>query len=179
MKLTKAKYKLWDLMLVIAALAGLFAKYGVIFTFGTGAAASICLLPICFARPGQRLRAAAWVCSLYPLFIIGSLYATWLAAWCVLGHQPRVSLDDPKYISPIVDVPFASTMVLIGGMPFVFFVGFPLFLDHNLRCFRSEGVHRSVMTARLLTPLLLWLSVPAILLLKLFGVAEIVEWFLD
>jgi hypothetical protein len=78
-----------------------------------------------------------------------------------------------------VDVPFASTMVLVGGTPFVFFVGFPIFLDHNLRYFGSEGVHQSGMTARLLIPLPVWLSVPAILLLKLFGVADIAEWFLD
>jgi hypothetical protein len=129
----EAKYKLWHIMLAIAAIAGLFAKYGVILTFGVLLAASACLLPICLARPGRRLRAAAWVCSLYPLFIIGSLYATWLAAWCVLGHQPRVSLDDPKYISPIVDVPFALTWAFVFGTPLVLFVSVPIVFAHDLR----------------------------------------------
>ncbi len=32
--------------------------------------------------------------------------ATWVTAWCILGHCPRPSLDDPKSISPIVDVPY-------------------------------------------------------------------------
>ena len=34
------------------------------------------------------------------------LYATWATAWCVLGRCPRPSLDDPKYISPVVEVPY-------------------------------------------------------------------------
>ena len=60
-----------------------------------------------------------WVCSLYPLWILGSLYATWLTAWCGLGHRPRSSLDDPRFISPIVDVPYVLTFLLVQGVPFI------------------------------------------------------------
>ena len=40
------------------------------------------------------------------MVVLFYLYATWAAAWCVLGHCPRPSLDDPKYISPVVEVPY-------------------------------------------------------------------------
>jgi hypothetical protein len=55
--------------------------------------------------------------------ILGSIYATWLAAWCVLRHQPRAYLDDPKYISPIVDMAFISTIVFMMELPFALFLG--------------------------------------------------------
>ena len=51
------------------------------------------LLPVCVVT---------WV---YPCLLVTSLYGTWLVAWAVLGHQPVPSIDDPKYISPIVSDP--------------------------------------------------------------------------
>jgi hypothetical protein len=179
MQLTKTKCKLWQIMLMIAVLAGLFAEFGVIVAAGILAAVSVASLPILLARPGRRLRAAAWVCSLYPLFILGSIYATWFTAWCVLGHQPRMSLDDPKHISPIVDIAFISTAVFMVGLPFALFLGVPLTLAHDVRCFRSEGLHPFRMTARLVIPPLVWLSVFAILWLRLLGVGHIAEWYID
>jgi hypothetical protein len=179
MRLARTKHNLWHVMVFIAALTGLFAGFGVIVAAGILAAVSVASLPILLARPGRRLWAAAWVCSLYPLFILGSIYATWFTAWCVLGHQPRMSLDDPKYISPIVDIAFISTAVFMVGLPFALFLGVPMMLTHDVRCFRSEGLHPFRITARLVIPLLVWFSVFAILYLRLLGVGYIAEWYID
>lgn len=57
---------------------------------------------------------ASW---LYPIVLIASFYATWAIAWAMLGHMPRPSMDDPKYISGWVDVPYNITLLLIIGSP--------------------------------------------------------------
>jgi hypothetical protein len=57
-----------------------------------------------YARPerlGPRLRLLdvwAWIFLLCPLLLVASLDGQWLLSWAVLGHIPRPSLDDPKYI---------------------------------------------------------------------------------
>ncbi len=53
----------------------------------------------------------------YPLVLLASLYLTWFAGWVALGHPPRPSLDDPKYIGLLVDVPYTITMVLLVWAP--------------------------------------------------------------
>jgi len=68
-----------------------------------------------------------WMCTLllyaYPALLVGSLYYTWFVAWAVLGYQPRPSLDDPKYISAIVDIPYAMTMIMFMGFPYAAVIG--------------------------------------------------------
>ena len=59
----------------------------------------------------------------YPIGLLVSLYLTWFTAWAVLGHMPRPNLDDPKYISSLVDIPYAATSVLGTCMPGVFMAG--------------------------------------------------------
>jgi hypothetical protein len=60
------------------------------------------------------LTLASW---LYPIALIASFYATWAIAWAMLGHMPRPSMDDPKYISGWVDVPYTTTLLLMIGFP--------------------------------------------------------------
>ena len=55
--------------------------------------------------------------SAYPLLMACMMYATWLAAWGLLGHRPRPSLDDPKSIAPLVDVLYNAALVLMTGAP--------------------------------------------------------------
>ena len=44
--------------------------------------------------------------------------ATWLAGRVSLGHWPRPSLDDPKGIGGLVDIPYHLTaFLLIAGLP--------------------------------------------------------------
>jgi hypothetical protein len=81
-----------------------------------GAVTSIalaCLMagPAILARRGKKFRAAAWVASLYPFYVLSAVYAFWLSAWCCLGHRPRPWLDNP---GPI--------MSRLGGMEWVLLI---------------------------------------------------------
>lgn len=108
-----ARYQLWQVMLAIAVLAGLFAWFGV-----TGALAiALFSTPVLLAGRGRRVRAAAWVAALCPIALLASLYATWFTAWLVLGHRPRPDLDDPRLISPVVEGLNLSIGLLLMGMP--------------------------------------------------------------
>jgi hypothetical protein len=172
-------YKLWQLMVAVAALAGLFAAFGVVGATGITLAISVVCRPILLARPGRKLRAAAWVFSFYPLLGLGSLYVSWLTAWCGLGHPPHWSPDDPKFISSIVEVLFDSTVAFTMGTPFALFLVGPIVVAHDVQSFRKNGLHPIRMTVGLGTPVLVWLSVFAILWFRLFGVREIFEWCWD
>src|SRR5687767_2499979 len=74
------------------------------------------------AQLGWIRRAALVLAWAYPFLPVVSLYVTWLVAWTVLGRQPRPMLDDPKFISPIVDLPYAITALLILTIP----IGLPI-----------------------------------------------------
>jgi hypothetical protein len=91
--------------LLPAPVSVVFSIVLVILGVGTDVLASI--------TSASRLGLAIWIFSLYPVLPLASLYATWLTAWAVLGHIPRAALDDPKFISPIVDVPYHLTFLLI------------------------------------------------------------------
>ena len=60
---------------------------------------------------------------LYPAAFFASLYLTWFAAWAALGSIPRPNLDDPKYISRLVDYPYTVTHVLGTCIPVAFVLG--------------------------------------------------------
>ena len=126
MRRSKTRYQLWQIMLAIAVLAGLFAGFGVTGGLAIAILSGVIVFPIRLAGQGSRLRAAAWVASLYPLLLLASLYGTWFTAWVVLGHRPRSSLDDPKFISPVVEVPYGCTFLSLITMPFSLFVSIPL-----------------------------------------------------
>jgi hypothetical protein len=64
--------------------------------------------------------ALAWA---YPFLLVKSLYATWFVAWAVLGHRPVPSIDDPKSIAPVVDVPYLLTEILFTGLPIALTLG--------------------------------------------------------
>ena len=128
MRPAKARYQLWQIMLAIAVLAGLFAAFGVTLGAAIGIVIGVIALPVLLAPAGCRLRAAAWVCSLYPLLVLSSLYVTWFIAWCVLGHRPRFPFDDPGHISPAVDVLYIATHLLMGGWWFILPPSIPIVL---------------------------------------------------
>jgi hypothetical protein len=59
----------------------------------------------------------AYVLS-YPAVLVLAFLFTWLAGRVSLGHWPRPSLDDPKFIGPLVDVPYTITgVLLVFGLP--------------------------------------------------------------
>src|SRR5262245_3669981 len=133
MRLYKARYRLWQIMLAIAVFAGLFAMlaiFGVTFAAAIIIAVGVIVLPILLAGPGPRLGAPAWAFAPPPLLALLSLYAAWFTAWLVLGHRPRSSLDDPKFISSLVEVPYIATHLCFESLPFNLRFSIPLMLAH-------------------------------------------------
>jgi hypothetical protein len=155
-------------MLAKAIVACLFAAFRVVRKTETLAAIFVAVLPIALAGRGRRLRAAAWVCSLYPLLVLGSIYAVWLTAWCVVGHRPRIGLDDPESIGPIVPVPIKLSEAFVLGLPVVVILVGPLVLIHDVQSFRAGGLHPNRTVARLVVPVLVWLGVFGIVWFRLF-----------
>jgi len=129
--------------------------------------ALVVVIPVTAAAPASRVRIAAWVLSLYPVMVPVCLYATWVTAWCVLGHRPRSSLDDPKFISPIVDVPYRMTHLSVSCWPVSIGIGLVLAV--------SPFKHRPRINALWILPLAR-LSIFAILVWDTMGV---LEWFMD
>src|SRR5258706_6473936 len=69
-------------------------------------------------RPPSRVLAIFAHLSLaYPLFLVGSLYGEWFLAWHILGHEPRCSLDDPKYIDGSSWMHPIAGIAIMGLMP--------------------------------------------------------------
>src|SRR4051812_3648070 len=76
--------------------------------------------PRAVGRIPRLLLLSAWA---YPLLLVAGFYGTWVIAWLVLGHPPRPSLDDPKSISAVVDVPYVATALLLLIMPLALLYG--------------------------------------------------------
>jgi hypothetical protein len=54
---------------------------------------------------------------LYPAALVGSFWVTWWVAGQALGHTPRPSLDDPKFINDLVSVFHVGTWIMILLLP--------------------------------------------------------------
>ncbi len=104
-----------------------------------------------------------WVSSIYPFLILSPFYATWLTAWCVLGRRPRVSLDDPKLISPIVDAVGATPGLFLMGAPLIWFVCAPIILAVVYWNMARRKTSPREGALQLLTPVCAWLLAYAIL----------------
>jgi hypothetical protein len=155
------------LMIAVAIVAVLFAWLDPASVVALVGMAVVFAVPVTMAQAERRIRVAAWVLSLYPLMVPVCLYTTWLTAWCVLGHRPRSCLDDPKYINPLVDVPFAMTAFSLSLCPISMFSGLVLAMGSNNR--RSATNPLLILSA-------VWLSVIAFLLCDPLGV---IDWYLD
>ncbi len=104
MKLHRIRFTIGQLMIVMAAIAKFLLVWrDLLVAFALVGLGLAILIPAATARPGRRLEAASWACSLQPVVMLFYLYATWVTAWMVLGHCPRPSLDDPKHIGPVVE----------------------------------------------------------------------------
>jgi hypothetical protein len=106
MRLSRAQFTIGRLMVAVAFIAVLLAwldPRAAVALIGLGL---VVIIPAAIAPSGRRIEIASWASALQPAIILLYLYATWITAWCALGHRPRPSLDDPKFISPIVEVPY-------------------------------------------------------------------------
>ncbi len=153
-----------------------FAAFGVIDAVAVASLIAVILPPIILATPGRRVVAAVWIASLYPALIIAFFYMTWLTAWCVLGYRPRVDLDDPKDISPIVDMVRAMPfLLLLVGSPLIWFVVTPITLVAvywNLMK-KKTPIWRGVL--QLLIPVCAWMLAYAFIVSD----PDVVTWFFD
>ena len=100
------QFTIGQLMIAVAAVAFLVVWRDSRAAFALVGLGLVVIIPAAIAPPGRRLEAASWASSLQPAVVVFYLYATWVTAWCVLGPCPRPSLDDPKSISPVVEVPY-------------------------------------------------------------------------
>ena len=116
---------------------------------------------------------AAWV---YPFLPAGALYTTWLVAWVVLGHRPRSSLDDPKSISMIVDIPYIATALLFVSMPLIALLG--VIIGFILTPYWVHSRGRGVPTAVCLVLLLLALYAGAFVFLH-SDPLHVLYWYMD
>lgn len=175
----KVRYALWQIMLAVAALAVLFAQFGVTGALPIVIVVGATALPILLAGHGNRLMAAAMAGSLYPLLLPCSLYATWFTAWLVLGHRPRSSFDDPLSISPIVNILYLFTFIFVKTVPLSLFISIPLVIGYIVRRVRQRGMSLRGVAAWALLPVMLWASVLAILGLGLLGSDYVLMWYFD
>jgi hypothetical protein len=159
-------------MLAVAVLAGLFAAFGIAVAIAIGGIS----LPILMAAPGRRLRAMIGVASVYPFLILSALYATWFTAWCILGHRPRVALDDPFSISPIIDVMIWAPHILLFGAPLIGFIYAPLIITGVYWNMAQRRTPPRKGAEQLLIPAFAWLSSFVILWAD---PASVFDWFLD
>jgi len=68
----------------------------------------------------------AMLSAFYPLVVIFSLHAAWVAGRFTLGHWPRPMFDDPAYIGGIVDLFLALSLLALCGVPLALFFNIAL-----------------------------------------------------
>ncbi|MHB1559731.1 MAG: hypothetical protein ACYC61_19965 [Isosphaeraceae bacterium] len=158
MRIVGGRYRLWHFMLAVAGLAVLFAALGVTTTAAVLIVAGMIGLPVLVVGRGRRSAALAWICLIYPMLCLGSLYTTWFTAWLVLGHRPRVSLDDPKFISPIVDVPFMATFLLLMGIPLAMVCGLVLLVGQTVSNLANPNGRPWLSLAGWVVAILAWIG---------------------
>ncbi len=106
MKLERVRFTIGQLMIAVASIAFLLVWRDLGAALALVGLGLVVIVPTAIAPPGRRLEAASWASSLQPAVVVVYLHATWVIAWCVLGHCPRPWLDDPKRISLVVEVPY-------------------------------------------------------------------------
>ncbi len=133
------------------------------------------------ARRDRLLKLGSWVLYAYPALLVASLYGTWFVAWLVLGAQPRPSLDDPKSIGLLVDVPYALTMGMLMLAPGALLIGVGRALFALVGLFErdAQGAPRKSATARVTRFSLFLLLWCAVLWLLRYDPWSVGNWFMD
>ena len=107
---------------------------------------------------------------------LASLYLTWIAAWVTLGRRPQSSVDDPKHIGGLVDLPYIMTALLIGTMPMVMLIACIAGAFVTVWWVRRRGGGIFVSTAAVLA--LVGLYVGCVVLL-LWDPLRVMNWYMD
>jgi len=101
-----------------------------------------------------------------------ALYATFLAGRVSLGHWPRASLDDPKFIGAWVPVPYTITWILL-------FVGLPAFAVVVLGILYRAYCDATRRKGLLLVSALSIVCMFAAILVLRWDPLGVVEWYMD
>jgi hypothetical protein len=117
------------------------------------------------------LTRVATTTAAYPLFVLTVLYGQWLLSWSVLGHRPRPSIDDPKYIDGASWMHDITAIAILGFCP----VGLCAAVLNTIHFLRHQNPG-FVLSVRLSLILTLWLG--TILLLRA-DPGRVVDWWLD
>lgn len=133
--------------------------------------------PIDYASPNRRqshglLRWCAYCLAAYPLFLLASLYGQWSLSSIMLGHLPRPSLDDPKYISVANWMHPVTMIAILGFVPasFVALLVNALYLAVN----RFEA--RVHFVLHIVAAMSLWIA-PLVILY--WDPLKVMDWWMD
>lgn len=121
--------------------------------------------------PSRWITVAADVTLAWPLFLIGSLYGQWFLSWYLLGHAPRPSADDPKYIIGASWMHPITTIALFGMLPAA--GGALAFNTLHVLGNRVRGIR---LAMRVIALPVLWLGMIALLR---YDRQPVMEWWFD
>lgn len=122
-------------------------------------------------RAARAIAATADITAAYPLLVLGSVYGQWLLSWWLLGHQPRITLDDPKSIAGASWMHYITATALMAWLPLAF-VGILANAQH-LFVRRPSWPRAGLRLAIIVT---LWLG--AFLLLRA-DPGDVMTWWID
>ncbi len=96
---------------------------------------------------GIRVMAIAWCFGFfYPLIAVVLVYFCWLLGWILLGHRPRPSIDDPKYIGGAMDFVYNIGLLLVVLLPPMSVGGLALAILCPIRSLRERRFGKLVIT---------------------------------
>lgn len=130
-------------------------------------------IPI-YPQTNPVFRVIALIAYLFPVWLLGSLYATWFIAWIQLGHPPRPMLDDPKSIGGFVQVPY----IIFGMLLMLFPLLAPLGLMSSLWIPQSENRSNSSTLKLALAFTYVVVGTLAFMMLR-YDPGSVVEWWFD
>ncbi len=109
----------------------------------------------------------------FPIMVLASIYATWLAGRLALGYWPRSSLDDPKHIEGglmwLYDV---TALLVLVGIPMFCLVLLVLFFV----CFFKKQDGWKTRLVELAGALVLFVG---LVLFSYWDPQSVVEWYFD
>jgi hypothetical protein len=109
----------------------------------------------------------------FPVIILASFYATWVAGFFALGHWPRSSFDDPKGIAgSFVWLYHATQVLVLIGIP----IFCPVLLFTILICFIKKPDGWKTRLVELMGAVVLFAS---FMLFARWDPQSVIEWFFD
>ncbi len=174
----RPKFRIMDLIEATLILAVIMAAVVRLSTGRfAGVSLGIVLAAITISRMrGYWIRLFTWSSCIYPITAIICLYTAWLAAWIHVGHRPRNTFDDPKYLGLWVEIPYKLTYLhLLNHKEALKYCSILVLLNI---CYwfidrKSRGIELAIL---LFAPAVLWLM---FFLLLGWDPGGVLEWYMD